>query len=105
AVRLADDETETFSGEHAPFWQDAIISVSAVEKGESPGPEVTVRFAESSDMKWRSAPKFAPGQEGRFVLRRPTPARRRGAQATPQALRPYTALDRNDFQPANELLS
>jgi hypothetical protein len=106
AVRLVDDAADGRRAEHAPLWQDAVVRVTAVEKGNDPGPEVTIRFPASPDMAWRSAPKFTPGQEGRFVLRRaPAGGEERGIRAAVDAPAVYTALDRNDFQPAQELLS
>jgi hypothetical protein len=107
AVRLVDPEPARTQSEHEPQWQDATVRITAVEKGDTtPGTELTVRFPGSSDIAWRDAPKFTPGQEGRFVLRRPSAD---SAGTAPELLAAggdfYTALDRNDFHPAHQLLS
>jgi hypothetical protein len=105
AVRLVeDDQQQRRPSEHDPQWEDAVVRVVAVERGSPPGAEVVVRFPGSHDVAWRSAPKFTPGQAGRFVLRRPPASTEPGAEQTGSPI-PYTALDRHDFQPAQELLS
>jgi hypothetical protein len=97
AVRLVEDDQQPRRAvEHDPQWEEAVVRVLAVERGSPPGAEVVVRFPGSHDVAWRDAPKFTPGQEGRFVLRRP-------AEQTGSPI--YTALNRHDFQPAQELLS
>src|SRR5205085_6722041 len=57
--------------EHTPVWRDAEVQVERVHKGREPGRTVTVRFPESSDVRWHDAPKFTPGQEGVFLLHVP----------------------------------
>jgi len=98
-VRLIEPTTgEQKAGrrnEHDPMWQEAVTRVTAVERGDNPGPEVIIRFPTSLDVAWRDAPKFRPGDEGRFILRRAT-------SGTGTLF--YTALDRYDFQHANELV-
>ena len=96
---VIDGPAEGRRAEHAPLWQEAVVQVTAVEKGNGPGEEVVVRFPGSADVAWRSAPKFSPGQEGRFVLRRAPNSDAGGAAGAV-----YTALDRNDFHPSHELL-
>ena len=94
AVRLVDDDQQQRRAvEHAPLWEEAVVQVLHVERGSPPGAEVVVRFPGSHDVAWRDAPKFTPGQEGRFVLKRSASAA------------VYTALQRYDFQPAQELIS
>ena len=94
---VAADATNVRRNEHDPMWQEAVVRVTAVEKGTGPGAEVIVRFPGSVDVAWRSAPKFQPGQEGRFILRR--------EQAGSSGESYYTALQRYDFQPSSELLN
>ena len=81
--------------EHDPMWQEAVTRVIVVAHGDNPGPEVIIRFPASLDIAWRDAPKFRPGDEGRFILRR--------LAADPGTVF-YTALNRYDFQSTNELV-
>jgi len=93
--------------EHAPFWQDAVITVSQVHKGPAQK-RVVVRFPSSTDVRWRSAPKFKKGQKGTWLLHAGAGAGARGAVRAAGARRAvaaptvYTALDPNDFQPSSE---
>lgn len=93
--------------EHAPFWQDAVITVSHVHKGPAQR-EVVVRFPSSTDVRWRSAPKFKKGQKGTWLLHAGAGVGARaaikaaGAKRAVARARVYTALDPNDFQPASE---
>ena len=94
--------------EHAPFWQDAVITVSQVHKGPAQK-QVVVRFPSSTDVRWRSAPKFKKGQKGTWLLHagagvgaRAAMRRRAGAKRAVAAPGVYTALDPNDFQPSSE---
>ncbi len=98
-VRLIEPTTgepaSSRRNEHDPMWQEAVTRVTAVEQGDDPGPEVIIRFPASLDIAWRDAPKFRPGDEGRFILRR---------LASSTGALFYTALHRYDFQDADELV-
>jgi hypothetical protein len=93
--------------EHAPFWQDAVITVSQVHKGPAKK-QVVVRFPSSTDVRWRSAPKFKKGQQGTWLLHAGAGVGAGGALRAVGAKDPvaapsvYTALDPNDFQPSSE---
>jgi len=93
--------------EHEPFWNDAVVDVSAVHKGPKQK-NVVVRFPASTDVRWRNAPKFKKGDKGTWLLHAPaTPAASaKAAKATLAGPQPakgvYTALDPNDFHPASE---
>ena len=93
--------------EHAPFWQDAVITVSQVYKGPAQK-QVVVRFPSSTDVRWRSAPKFKKGQQGTWLLHASAGVAGGGALRVAAAKGPvaapsvYTALDPNDFQPSSE---
>jgi hypothetical protein len=91
AVRPAPRDPAQGVSEHDPFWQEAVIQVSAVLKGDSSLKEVVVLFPGSRDIAWVNAPSFRVGQEGLWILTRD--ARANG----------FTALDPFDFQPASEL--
>lgn len=56
--------------EHDPKWQEAVVAVSEVVKGQvaSGSQRVTLRFPASRDVVWYDAPKLVPGQEGVFLL-------------------------------------
>jgi hypothetical protein len=91
AVRPAPVDPTRGGSEHDPFWQEAVIRVSAVLKGDSPLQEVVVLFPGSRDIAWVNTPKFRVGQEGVWILTRD--ARANG----------FTALDPLDFQAVSEL--
>jgi len=92
--------------EHDPMWNDAVIEVHEVHKGDAPSGEVVIRFPSSTDVKWYRAPKFQPGQEGVFMLHREEPKALASGAAAFAAVAgaatemPYTALDPADFHPA-----
>lgn len=97
------------ASEHDPKWRDAIVEVDAIHKGRPAKRSITVRFPESTDVRWYRAPKFRPGQQGFFMLQKgssePAPkgkravarARTMGAPAAPGPV--YMALHPADFQP------
>jgi NAD(P)H-hydrate repair Nnr-like enzyme with NAD(P)H-hydrate dehydratase domain len=82
-----------------------VIEVSGVHKGEKKR-KVVVRFPDSTDVRWRNAPKFKKGQKGTWLLHKGGP----GAGAAPVLARAaaapsaevYTALDPNDFHSASD---
>jgi hypothetical protein len=95
--------TERIS-EHAPLWQEAVVSVDAVHKGDHSKKEVVVRFPASTDVRWRNAPKFHTGQEGVFLLHKSQQAASAPALAAqPLGDNEYTALNAADFQPTEDL--
>jgi hypothetical protein len=95
--------------EHDPQWREAVIRVERVAKGRSAGKEVVVRFPASDDVRWFRAPKFAPGDQGVFILHRSGsettgPQPRGAAGASLRALGAggrdvFTALHPEDVQP------
>ncbi len=82
--------------EHDPDWRKANIKVVEVLMGQKDTREVTILFAQSRDVQWAEAPKFAAGQEGVWLLRRAT---------LPGLLRRdyLTVLDPDDFWLSTEL--
>jgi len=102
--KAAREPATTRVSEHDPKWREAIIQVEQVHKGNLPKRQVVVRFASSTDVAWRGAPKFQPGQQGYFLLHKAA----QGAGSTTQkshattnsALSPaYTVSHTQDFQP------
>ena len=94
--------------EHDPEWRDAIVQVESVDKGAPRKNQIVVRFPASDDVRWHRAPKFTPGQEGTFILRRAAPPARAGravrgvralAAAAEGDAEAFTALHPDDFQP------
>jgi hypothetical protein len=55
--------------EHMPLWAEAVVGVTTVEQGASPGEQVVVVYPESRDIKWHRAPKFRTGDTGVWILR------------------------------------
>ena len=105
--------------EHDPKWREAVVEVDEVHKGSHRKKQVVVRFPASKDVMWYGAPKFHPGQQGFFMLRKPKtekpkvkrsrkqPGRRdltESAVAEPEVetSETYVALDPTDFQPYSE---
>jgi hypothetical protein len=54
--------------EHDPQWQEAVIEVADVLKGDVANEQVTLRFPASRDAAWYHAPKLAEGQQEIFLL-------------------------------------
>jgi hypothetical protein len=106
ATTVAAGRTTERISEHAPLWQEAVIDLDDVHKGQYAKKQVVVRFPASTDVRWRHAPKFHTGQEGVFLLhkdqmeREGHPAALAGAVLAPDE---YTALHTADFQPLEEL--
>ncbi|MDX6500450.1 MAG: copper resistance protein [Blastocatellia bacterium] len=97
--------------EHTPHWREAHIEIDDVHKGVHTSKSVVIRFPASMDVRWYKAPKFQPGHQGFFMLRKhkmaaPKPAARRGkaakrvSAAAPTAdAEAFTCLHPADFQP------
>ena len=94
--------------EHAPHWREAHIEIDNVHKGEHSTRTIVVRFPASTDVQWYRAPKFQPGHQGFFMLRkhkgeekeRAAKGRRAAKKAVAEApAEAYTALHPADFQP------
>jgi len=103
--RPAKSSTSPIS-EHAPLWQEAIIQVEEVLKGNEKPTQVRVRFPASSDVMFHGVPRFEPGQEGYFMLhkgaaakaKKPRGARRRRDESS----QTYFAFEPQDFQPLDK---
>jgi len=94
--------------EHTPHWREAHLEIDDVHKGEHSSSTAVIRFPASTDVRWYKAPKFQPGHQGFFMLRKHTssnaPAskgQRRAAKkkASDATTSHFTALHPNDFQP------
>jgi hypothetical protein len=95
--------------EHTPHWREAHIEIDDVHKGEHNSSTVLIRFPASKDVRWYKAPKFEPGHQGFFMLRKhtstepkaaPTKGRRKAAKKkAATTAEHFTALHPADFQP------
>jgi len=108
ALAMASGQTTERISEHAPLWQEAVIDIDEVHKGEHGKKQVVIRFPSSTDVRWFKAPKFQPGQEGVFMLHKgqaPAPAAgaKKALAAAAVGSEEYTALDAADFQPLEQL--
>jgi len=96
--------------EHSPHWREALIEIDELHKGQHTTRNVVIRFPASTDVRWYKAPKFQPGNQGFFMLRKTrltieskgAAGRVRAgimAAAVPTPAEVYTALHPADFQP------
>lgn len=94
--------------EHTPHWREAHVEIDDVHKGVHTSKSVVIRFPASNDVRWYKAPKFQPGHQGFFMLRKhQVPGSEkvsRGKKASRSAATPsgadvFTALHPADFQP------
>lgn len=84
--------------EHSPDWWQAEVEIDSVEKGNFPEKRVTVLYPNSTDEFWYDAPKFHPGEEGVWILRREQPAFFVKAR-----MEGFTALHSGDFHPKEDV--
>ncbi|MCW3054716.1 MAG: hypothetical protein JWN14_3886 [Chthonomonadales bacterium] len=83
------------ASEHDPDWWKATLDVFHVEKGDvSPG-EVVVLYANSLDVRWRTAPKPKASQGGLWLLH--------ATEGDLKTAAPFVLLHPEDFQPTQEL--
>src|SRR2546429_7046055 len=82
--------------EHDPDWQEAIIQVDDGIKGAQAGERVVVRFPGSRDVAWVGTPRFAPGQEGTFLLHKDSVTGSPLAMVAGRSVQAYTALHQLD---------
>ena len=87
--------------EHNPFWQDAIVQITTVLKGETTQESVVVRFASSNDIAWVSSPKFRVGQTAIWVLRHPPASKQTPIPTIPETV--FVAPNPRDVRRINEL--
>lgn len=90
------------TSEHAASWQEAVLQVQSVLKGPKlKRNKVVLRFPQSRDVAWVSAPKFEPGQQGVFILQKEDVS---GAPASSGAAKAdvYTCLRPGDWLPMTD---
>jgi hypothetical protein len=90
------------TSEHSASWQEAVLQVQSVLKGPRlKRNKIVLRFPQSRDVAWVSAPKFEAGQQGVFILQKDEVS---GAPATSGASKAdvYTCLKPGDWLPMTE---
>ncbi len=98
AVRPAPENIRRGSvAEHDAEWEEAVIQIESVLKGQINEQSIVILFPSSRDVMWKSAPKFREGEEGTWVLRR---ERMRGLPPTEEY---FTALNPRDFHSKDQL--
>jgi len=94
--------------EHTPHWREAHVEIDDVHKGVHRSKTVVIRFPASTDVRWYKAPKFQPGHQGFFMLRKhqlpgsePASRRKKASRsaAATSGTEVFTALHPADFQP------
>jgi hypothetical protein len=100
------------ASEHNAHWREAVIEVHDVHKGSHDRKNIVINFPASTDVRWYKAPKFEPGQQGFFMLRKTQveekPSARKGTRGITgetterETTEAYTALHPVDFQPYHE---
>lgn len=103
----AKAESTSYASEHSPRWNEAIVDVQSVEKGEPAHKHISVRFAGSDDVAWAKSPKLEAGQEGVFILHdagkdEGVETSKRGASKD-DPRQSYVVLHDEDVQPAHSV--
>lgn len=81
--------------EHDPEWWVATLFVHHVERGDPGQGPVRVLYANSSDIRWRGAPKPQAGERGLWLLHR--------TRGESEHWAPFQVLDAQDRQPVQGL--
>jgi hypothetical protein len=105
-AKVVKETGTTRYSEHSPKWNEAIVDVESVEKGQKLQKQITVRFPRTEDVAWRRALKLDPGQEGIFILHKTATAASAKKQAAGAAkkrgVQSYEVLHDGDFLPASK---
>jgi len=91
------------TSEHSANWHEAVLQVQSVLKGPKlKRNKMIVRFPESRDVAWASAPKFEPGQQGIFILKKDQVSGAPTASSGGYKGDVYTCLKPGDWLPMTE---
>jgi hypothetical protein len=91
------------TSEHSANWHEAVLQVQSVLKGPKlKRNKMVVRFPLSRDVAWASAPKFEPGQEGIFILKKDQVSGAPTASSGGYKGDAYTCLKPGDWLPLTE---
>ena len=85
--------------EHNPHWQESVLQISSIKKGEFQGRELRMLFPSSNDEVWMKSPKPKLQEEGIWILQKDQQEKGGSKFQVPG----YTALDALDFQPMDQL--
>jgi hypothetical protein len=105
AIGVEEGEKGRPVSEHDPKWQEAIINVESVEKGDTSQEQAIVVFPGSDDVAWVDKPKFQKGEAGTWILHKnqleEKEARTLLAPETigKKQVQSYTTLKKEDFHP------
>ena len=102
------DKGPTYISEHDPDWHEATIDIDEVVKGKKDIKQVKVLFPNSDDVRWHKIGKYAPGQQGVWLLHPGQQQDTKGIPAKVMAAVPagpdvLTALHPSDYLPLHEL--
>jgi hypothetical protein len=108
AAVARSDKGVTHISEHDPNWHEATIDVDEVVKGKKDVKQVKVLFPNSDDVRWHNVGKFAPGQQGIWLLQPGQKQDTKGIPAKVMAAVPagpdvLTTLHPCDYLPLHEL--
>ena len=100
---VGDANAPPSTREHDAQWQEAIVDVDQVHKGEGGKKEIAVRFPASQDRLWYKAPKLQVGQRGYFLLHAGFATAAAETRAAPAGGIPdfYTVVHPEDFEPGD----
>src|SRR6266852_575533 len=91
------------TSEHSANWHEAVLQVQSVLKGPKlKRNKMVVRFPLSRDVAWASAPKFEPGQQGIFILKKDQVSGAPTASSGGYKGDAYTCLKPGDWLPMTE---
>jgi len=91
------------TSEHSANWHEAVLQVQSVLKGPKlKRNKMIVRFPQSRDVAWASAPKFEPGQQGIFILKKDQVSGAPTASSGGYKGDVYTCLKPGDWLPMTE---
>jgi hypothetical protein len=107
ALALGPEEGEEGRpiSEHDPKWQEAIINVESVEKGDTSQEQAIVVFPGSDDVAWVDKPKFQKGEAGTWILHKNQLEEKEATTLlAPETIaekqvQSYTTLKKEDFHP------
>ena len=102
------DKGPTYISEHDPNWHEATIDIDEVVKGKKDIKQVKMLFPNSDDVRWHKIGKYAPGQQGVWLLHPGQQQDTKGIPAKVMAAVPagpdvLTALHPSDYLPLHEL--
>jgi hypothetical protein len=91
------------TSEHSADWHEAVLQIQSILKGPKvKGNKMIVRFPQSRDVAWVSAPKFEKKQQGIFILKKDQVSGDATASLSGYTVDAYTCLTPGDWLPMSE---